>query len=211
MAFPTSPINGQSTTINGITYTYNTSTYSWKRTFNVVGATAGTTSSTGAITLNGNQQLGAANTYNSGSLTMPWANVYSTNFIGKATSAQYADLAENYAADADYEAGTVLSIAGSAEVSISTVDNDSAVIGIVTTEPAHLMNSHLASEHVAAIALAGRVPCKVTGPIKRGQFLVSNGDGTARAELNPQYGRVVGKALQDFDGTTGVIEVFVAK
>lgn len=211
MSFPISPTNGQTTTINGIIYTYNSTTFSWRRTANNLGSTAGTTSSTGAITLNGNQMLGAANTYSSGSITMPWANVYSTNFIGKATSAQYADLAENYAADANYEPGTVLSITGSAEVSISTVDNDGAVIGIVTTEPAHLMNSHLKSEYIVAIALAGRVPCKVTGPVKRGQFLVSNGDGTARAELNPQYGRVVGKALQDIEDTTGVIEVFVAK
>lgn len=131
-------------------------------------------------------------------------------FRGIATSAQYADLAENYVADKNYEPGTVLGLGGEAEVTIVD-DFSKKVIGIVSTDPAYLMNSACKGNNVVAIALQGRVPCKVTGKIKRGDMLVSAGSGFARAEENPVMGTVVGKALEDFDGTSGIIEVIVNK
>jgi hypothetical protein len=145
-------------------------------------------------------------TINLGTLTNQWSTIY-----GKATTAQYADLAENYQADAIYTPGTVLAFGGLAEVTISSADMDIAVAGVVSTNPAYLMNSILEGEYVATVALTGRVPTRVTGPIKKGDMLVSNGDGRARAETVPRVGSVIGKAIEDFNSEDGVIEVVVGK
>ena len=127
-----------------------------------------------------------------------------------ATNARYADLAEKYTSDAEYEPGTVVSFGGAAEVTKSVRDGDRKVAGVVTTAPAYLMNSELEGTAVA-IALQGRVPCKVTGKVKKGDMLISAGQGMARAEVNPIMGQMIGKALQDFDGVNGVIEVAVGR
>jgi hypothetical protein len=73
------------------------------------------------------------------------------------------------------------------------------------------MNSTLINEKTLAIALTGRVPCKVTGLITKGDMLVSAGNGIARAEANPKLGSVIGKSLENFDGLEGVIEVVVGR
>jgi hypothetical protein len=98
-------------------------------------------------------------------------------FIGTATSAQYADLAEKYLADQEYEAGTVVTVGGSAEVTASTQGD--LAIGVVSTNPAYMMNSELVGG--TYIALKGRVPVKVTGPVQKGQRLVAGNNGTAQA------------------------------
>jgi hypothetical protein len=84
------------------------------------------------------------------------------------------------------------------------------VAGVVTTAPAHLMNAELEGT-AAAIALQGRVPCKVVGPIAKGDMMVSAGNGRARAEANPTMGSVIGKSLENFDGAEGIIEVAVGR
>ena len=93
---------------------------------------------------------------------------------GKATSPQYADLAENYAGDAEYEAGTVVVFGGDAEVTTTDTKGDTRVAGVVSTSPAHLMNSTLEAEHVVAVALTGRVPTKVLGRVRKGDILVTS-------------------------------------
>ena len=125
---------------------------------------------------------------------------------GTATSAQYADLAEMYSAydNAAQEAGTVVMFAGNAVVKVCDEDACSAVAGIVSTDPAYLMNS---DQPGAPLALAGRVPCKVTGAVKAGDLMVSAGNGMARAEADPKMGTVIGKAIEDHEGGEGVIEV----
>ena len=130
--------------------------------------------------------------------------------FGKATTAQYADLAENYLADADYAPGTVLDFDGSQEVTISTRDSSKRVAGVVSTNPAHLMNSTLDGSHVTAVALAGRVPTQVTGTIAKGDLMVSAGNGRARAEANPSTGTVIGKSLENFNGGEGTIEIVIS-
>ena len=130
---------------------------------------------------------------------------------GLATSAQYADLAEKYVADADYEPGTVLHFGGEHEVSQCDVDHCTKVAGVVSTDPAYRMNDDLKAEYVAMVALTGRVPCKVRGPVGKGDMMVSAGNGHARAEANPKVGAVIGKALENFDGDEGIIEVVVGK
>jgi hypothetical protein len=137
-------------------------------------------------------------------------NYFNTVFA-QATSALYADVAENYLADAEYEPGTVVVFGGTAEVTMAECYADTRIAGVVTTNPAYVMNAGLTGKHVVAVALLGRVPCRVLGPISKGSMLVSAGDGYASACTEPKLGSVVGKALENFDGTEGVIEVVVGK
>ena len=161
--------------------------------------------SSGSVTV-GNIIASGSLTGNIGSTAFPFKNVYA-----QATTALYADVAEQYLADAEYTSGTVVSFGGELEVTASTVDSDSRVAGVVSTDPAYLMNSGLTGDNVVAVALTGRVPCCVTGTVRKGDLMVSNGDGTARAEATPRAGTIIGKALADFDGATGVIEVVVGR
>lgn len=140
------------------------------------------------------------------------ASTFNTVFA-KATSAQYADVAEQYQADADYPVGTVLVIGGSAEVTASTLDHDTAVAGIVSENPSYLMNAGLQTANSVPVALLGRVPCQVVGSITRGDLLTTSAvAGTAcKLELAKYLpGCVIGKALQDYNSTTpGTIEIAV--
>ena len=146
-----------------------------------------------------------------GSATVRWNNVFAVNGGFLSVNANYADLAEKYVADADYAPGTVLMFGGDKEVTQCVHDLCTRVAGVVSTNPAYLMNSGLEGEHTVELALTGRVPTKVRGPILKGDLIVSAGDGHARAEGIPQVGTVIGKALEDFNGDTGVIEVVVGK
>ena len=127
-----------------------------------------------------------------------------------ATTARWADLAERYLADCAYEPGTVLEFGGDKEVTLAQ-DSTRRIAGVVSTNPAYLMNTDLKGDNVVAIALQGRVPCKVRGNIRKGDMLISGGDGYARPSLDPSIGTVIGKALEDFDGVSGVIEVVVGR
>jgi len=129
--------------------------------------------------------------------------------FARATSAQYADLAECYAGDASYPPGTVIKFGGLQEITLASQDHDPAVAGIVTTNPAYTMNTGLVANHVVTVALCGRVPCLVAGPVRAGDLLVSAGNGRARSETTPAPGTIIGKAVQSFNGDTGVIEVAV--
>lgn len=148
--------------------------------------------------------------YNLGIPTRKWKNVYSDLFVGTATTAQYADLAENYSADSQYPPGTVLMFGGDQEVTLAEEDS-TKVAGVVSSNPAYLMNTQLESENTVAVALQGRVPVFVTGEIKKGDMLVSAGNGTAKASNSPKMGSVIGKALNDFSGSMGIIEVVVGR
>ena len=183
---------------------------------NVSGNTTGTSVSvTGNVTANyfvGN--ISTNNIINSGSnLTgnIGSATTYFNTVFAKATSAQYADLAEFYAADAEYAPGTVVSFGGTQEVTLTTDDADPCIAGVVSTNPSYMMNAGLYAEYRTAVALTGRVPCQVVGPVTKGAMMVSAGNGAARAERNPQMGTVIGKALEAFDGDFGTIEIVVGR
>jgi len=138
-------------------------------------------------------------------------NVTTTGlFQGVATKAQYADLAERYQADNEYTPGTVLEFGGEFEVTIAE-DETRRVAGIVSTSPAYEMNTTLEGCNVVSIALQGRVPCKVRGKIHKGDMLVSGGNGYARPTNDPKLGTIIGKALENFEGSEGVIEVVVGR
>jgi hypothetical protein len=105
----------------------------------------------------------------------------------------------------------VLDFGGAEEVTLCNTDMSNKLAGVVSTQPAYLMNDAIQGDHTVALALLGRVPCKVRGPIAKGDMLVSAGEGHARAETLPQIGTVIGKALEDFVGDHGVIEVVVGR
>jgi hypothetical protein len=164
----------------------------------------------GAITVNsGNGATAIVNGGTAGVGNIGASGQGFNTIFAKATSAQYADLAENYAGDAEYAPGTVVSFGGSQEVTLSIVDADTAVAGVVSGNPAYLMNSHQEGTHIIALALQGRVLCNVTGVVNKGDMLVSAGNGQARAEKTPTVGTVIGKALQNHAGGNSTIEVVV--
>ena len=153
------------------------------------------------------------NTYDIGSPTLKYKDIYATRFRGTATESYYADLAENYTSDAQYEPGTVVVFGGEAEVTVCTAKGQTSVAGVITTNPAHLMNSALEGDNVVGIALQGRVPCKVIGEVRKGDILVTSAvPGYAIVNNSPNVGTVIGKALEDkLNGDRGVIEVVVGK
>ena len=134
-------------------------------------------------------------------------------FHGTATHAQYADVAELYKADKEYEPGHVIKIGGEAEVTETVEELDKNALGIVTTDPALLMNSMLEGTTVG-IALLGRVPCKVIGKITKGDRIVtSNTPGHGQSEQNVHeytYQHVIGRAVEDkTSADAGTVEVIV--
>ena len=144
--------------------------------------------------------------------------VTATDFNGTATYAKYADLAERYAADATYEEGTVMTFGGEAEVTSAQGYGSTAIAGVVSTKPGFAMNEEAGnSETHPYIALQGRVPCKVTGTVSKGDILVaSEVSGTATKWLedsvDPRMTAYVGIAIEDKTSeTTGYIEVKVGK
>ena len=174
---------------------------------NVTGDTMTGTLTTRALTPSANA------TYNIGSGSARYSNVYADVFNGVATSARFADLAENYLGDNTYEPGTVIVFGGQNEVTVSQEFMTTKIAGIVSTNPAHLMNAELAGDFVVTVALQGRVPCKVSGKISKGDMLVaSDVPGVAIASDNPKLGSVIGKALENYDSTeVGTIEVVVGR
>ena len=144
-----------------------------------------------------------------------FATVYAATFSGISTQAKYADVAENYQADAAYEPGTVLVFGGDNEVTTTTESYSTAVAGVVSTNPAHLMNTGLQGSNVVALGLTGRLPCRVHGPVRKGQVLVtSTTPGVAEAIDNSKFipGCVIGKALEAINtNTIATIEVVVGR
>ena len=165
---------------------------------------------TGNVVVTGNLMPTANATANIGSATLSYNTIFA-----KATSAQYADLAEMYVADTAYAPGTVVEFGGDREITITSATHSTQVAGIISTQPAYLMNSTQTGEHPLEVALIGRVPCSVVGTVRKGDRLVSSDrPGVAQAlDINLyQPGCIVGKALQEYNSTEpGVIEVAVGR
>jgi hypothetical protein len=141
------------------------------------------------------------------------ATGYFNTVFAKATSAQYADVAEQYLADADYPVGTVLIIGGDQEVTQSNMVGQTSIAGTVSENPGVLMNRGLEGKHVVAVALLGRVPCRVIGPVNKGDLLMSSEiSGVACKMENYAPGCVIGKALENYSTETeGTIEIMVGR
>jgi hypothetical protein len=130
---------------------------------------------------------------------------------GLSSSAKYADVAEIYTTDQKYDYGTVIVIGGEKEVTQSTSANDHKVIGVVSENPALMMNSDHEGQFVA---LLGRVPCKVVGKVGAGDLLVTSSTPGHACACDPDVtrcpGTVIGKALEEKDSLlTGTIEVLI--
>jgi hypothetical protein len=166
--------------------------------------TGGNLITAGLVSLSSITKTGSNGVGNIGSSTSRFNTVFAT-----ASTALYADLAEMYVSDRIYEAGTVVIFGGQNEITESKQSCDPAVAGVISADPAYLMNSGQAGDYVLPVALSGRVRCRVKGPVFKGQLLVSSKNGHAEAYQAPPVGTVIGKALQDFHGDQGMIEVVV--
>jgi len=183
-----------------------------------------TSTNSGALTINGGMGIDGAiyvgGTLNTAGIVPTTSNTYSVGsstawysaFWGKAVNAAYADLAETYSSDRDYIPGTVLVFGGVKEVTISTESHDPAVAGVVSTNPAYHMN---AQAEGVAVALQGRVPTKVKGPVRKGDRVVASSIQGAAERLDMtkyQPGCIIGKALEDItDDSIQTIEVVVGR
>jgi hypothetical protein len=139
---------------------------------------------------------------------------YFNTVFAKATSAQYADLAEMYVADADYAPGTVVDFGGIEEITQTVSPCSTAVAGVISTNPSYIMNSGQQGKHVLPVALTGRVPCRVQGPVSKGDVLVSSTQPGVAQRIGTQYqpGCVIGKSLGYIDDSSvQTIEVVVGR
>ena len=178
--------------------------------FNTSGALTLGTSGTQTLTTGGIINGNGNGVGNIGSST-----TYFNTVFAKATSAQYADLAEIYVADNSYGPGTVVEFGGNNEITATTSTHSVQAAGIISTQPAYLMNSTQAGEHALEVALIGRVPCSVVGTIRKGDRLVSSDQPGVAQALNInlyQPGCIIGKSLEDYNSAEpGVIEVAVGR
>jgi hypothetical protein len=139
-------------------------------------------------------------------------NLTATNFLGVASSAKYADLAEIYTADKNYEPGTVVIFGGTEEITATKITHDTRVAGVISTNPAYLMNSEATG---LPVAFTGRVPCKVRGPVTKGDVLVTSAyPEYAEKMTNTLYrpGCILGKSLSDVaENVFATVEVVVGR
>ena len=158
--------------------------------------------------VNGSINPTVDNTHDLGTPSNQWRAVY-----GHSITATYADLAERYEADNIYEPGTVVVFGGDKEITTTTTIADRRVAGIISTQPAYLMNSLVGDDEThPPVALKGRVPCKVFGPVTKGQMLITSSyEGYAMATDTPTIGTVIGKAITNkTDLDFGMVEIFVS-
>jgi hypothetical protein len=133
-------------------------------------------------------------------------------FRGIATSAYYADLAERYEADQPYDVGSVVVIGGDKEITETHQRANLSVAGVISSNPAYMMNSEAGNDQTHPyVALRGRVPCKVIGPVKKGELLVTSSyPGYAEPyKQGDNPNAVLGKSLVNFNGIKGLIEILV--
>jgi hypothetical protein len=150
-----------------------------------------------------------------GTAQRTFQNIYAVTFTGTSTTAKYADLAEMYHADDYYTPGTVMILGGDYDVTVSTQSHDTAVAGVVSTNPAYLMNDNFEHDNWLPIALTGRVPCLVRGPVNKGTLLVSSSErGVACALDKSLYepGCIIGKSMDIIlDDSIVKIEIAVGR
>jgi hypothetical protein len=177
-------------------------------TANVVVFTTGTAFFISDISVSGIQKIGSNAVGNIGSSSNYFNQVFAT-----ATTALYADVAERFAADEVLEPGTVVELGGINEITRSTQDLSENVFGVISTRPAYTMNGGAGENDThPPVAMTGRVPVKCTGKVRKGDRLVSAGDGVARAAQPGEATafNVIGRSLENKTTTgIGTIEAIV--
>ena len=138
---------------------------------------------------------------------------YFERVFATATTALYADVAERFAADEVMEPGTVVELGGRAEITRAQHDLSNNVFGVISTRPAFTMNGGAGEDDThPAVAMTGRVPVKVVGAVRKGDRLVSAGNGIARSATSTEITafNVIGRSLVDKTTTDeGTIEAIV--
>jgi hypothetical protein len=138
---------------------------------------------------------------------------YFNTIFATATTALYADMAERFAADDVYTPGTVVELGGSAEITMVRIDASDSVFGVISTRPAFTMNGGAGNNDThPPVAMTGRVPVRVTGAVRKGDRLISAGDGIARSARPDEATafNVIGRALVDkLDQGPGTVEAIV--
>jgi hypothetical protein len=144
--------------------------------------TISSTDTTTTTSIDGNIIPATDNTYDLGSTSKKYANIY-----GHSIHATYADLAERYATDVPYLKGTVVVFGGEAEITTTTEAKDVSVAGVISTNPALKMNADAGNSQTHPyVALRGRVPCNFIGPVSKGDLIVT-------ADNEPGYAQSIGK------------------
>jgi hypothetical protein len=138
---------------------------------------------------------------------------YFNRIFATATTALYADVAERFAADEYLAPGTVVELGGDAEITRARDELTDSVFGVISTHAAYLMNGGAGEDDThPPVAMTGRVPVLVTGSVRKGDRLVSAGDGVARSALPGEATafNVIGRSLVDKpDRDQGMIEAIV--
>jgi len=132
---------------------------------------------------------------------------------GNQINANYADVAERFAADAIYEPGTVVELGGTEEITLAQQELSDSVFGVISTRAAYLMNARAGDDRThPAVAMTGRVPVRVVGTVRKGDRLVAAGNGLARAALVGEATpfNVLGRALTGkTDSGEGMVDAIV--
>lgn len=167
----------------------------------------------GQVQITGDIIPDADNTRDFGSSGRNFKNIYSALFTGKATSASYADLAEMYAGDKEYEVGTVVMVGGTHEVTECNKYGSSQIAGVVSDKPAYLMNKDIDAEHPICVGFVGRVPVKVVGHIEKGDLLTSSEIKGYATKFSGEYqpGCIIGLALNNKEDNTDTVEVLLKR
>jgi hypothetical protein len=177
-------------------------------TANVLVLTTGTAFFLGNVSTIGIEKTGTNAIGNIGSSSNYFNRVFAT-----ATTALYADVAERFAADELLEPGTVVELGGTKEITRSTEDLSENVFGVISTRPAYTMNGGAGDDDThPAVAMTGRVPVKCVGTIRKGDRLVSAGEGVARAAQSGEATafNVIGRSLENkHTPELGTIEAIV--
>ena len=141
------------------------------------------------------------------------SGTYFNTIFAKATSAEYADLAERFEADTAYPPGTVVMLGGAKEITAAVEDATDEVFGVISTRPAYTMNGAAGDDAThPPIAMTGRVPVRVIGAVRKGDRLVSAGNGLARAASRSEWTayNVIGRAIRDkLTEDEGTVEAIV--
>ena len=159
-----------------------------------------TTALNGVVTLGANMLPSGNVTIELGSTTLRYANVWAATVRGGSLTAQYADLAERFETDTAYPAGTVVSLGGVKEITAAADDLSDEVFGVISTRAGFMMNDAAGNDAThPPVAMSGRVPVRVIGTVRRGDRLVSAGNGLARSALKSEMTafNVIGRALEN--------------
>jgi hypothetical protein len=206
-------LNRSGVTTTALTITAATNTITVANALSVTGTVSAAAGSFGTIVTTGNIAPSANSTVYLGTVSNRYNTIYGVTVNALSVQANYADLAERFEADAVYIPGTVVEIGGLKEITAVVQDLSDAVFGVISTAAGFLLNGAAGSNEThPPIAVNGRVPVRVIGTCKKGDRLVSAGNGLARAANRNELTafNVIGRALANkTTDDEGLVEAIV--